>query len=291
MSLVGAGISGLGGLIGELFSGPQRAEAERLMRQAMDTEGNVDMPQFEKLIAQKLGPSALEKIRTDPRLEQAQYSAMDKLQGIENAGGLTLADRANMNKLMGQAARQNSAGRAQIQAEMDARGTGNSGAALAMQLQRQSDAGDRAAQIGMDTAGKAQARYFDSVMARGEMGGKMRSQEYSEKARAAEANDLINRWNASQQTNAFQYNQGQQQLDYQNRQGKASRKAAALRAQAGQTSANADRTGKMIGGVAAGVGNGFAGYGAGGTAGGYTPPPLVDAYVGDPDEWDDPYRK
>jgi hypothetical protein len=206
ISLLAGGVSVAGTVLGELFSSGRRQEAEAILRAALDEYGQIDLPKLERIVAEQLGPSALESVKTDPRLRDAQYNALAKLQTIEDSGGLTLEDRAVLNRQLGEANRSAQAQQSSILNSMRARGVGGSGAELALMQANQQGAAQRAADAGLDTAAAAQRRYIDSILQRGEMAGRVRGQEYGEASRAAEAKDLIARYNADARERGARYN-------------------------------------------------------------------------------------
>jgi hypothetical protein len=286
MAAAGVGITAqiLSGLIAEALSKGDRDLAEHYLQQAAN-DGNIPLPDLQKIAAETLGPSAMESVSTDPRLESAQYAALDKLQGISDAGGYTLTDEANLNRILGKTNRAANAQNAAVREDMAARGVGGSGAEVAMQLANNQAQAQRGADEGLDVAAQAQQRALDAIMARGEMGGKMRGQSFDEQAQKAQAKDMIARYNATAKDRANYYNAGLGQQDYENRVGAANRRAAGHRAQAQIAQNRADSTRRMVGGV----GNSVA-YGAG----------AVGQYAGsqggggqqqgsNPDEWENPY--
>jgi hypothetical protein len=135
MAAAGVGITAqiLSGLIAEALSKGDRDLAEHYLQQAAN-DGNIPLPDLQKIAAETLGPSAMESVSTDPRLESAQYAALDKLQGISDAGGYTLTDEANLNRILGKTNRAANAQNAAVREDMAARGVGGSGAEVAMQL-------------------------------------------------------------------------------------------------------------------------------------------------------------
>lgn len=235
------------GIISAVGAAKSRADAEAQARGILDRArndfGKIDLPTLEQITNQELGPSAFEKLKTDTRLAQAQYGALDKLGEYAN-GGLTLQDQATLNAAMGKVARQEGAGREAIRENMAARGTLGSGAELAMSLQNQQGAAERANQMGMDAAGRAQQRALDALISRGQMAGQIRGQEFNEGARAAEAKDLINRYNATR------VGQG-----YKDLAGLQMERARGMNGQTGATADSARRSGEIDAALVGGVGN------------------------------------
>jgi hypothetical protein len=199
MQVLSSAGSAIAGANAKNFSEEQ---AQALLAQARDEFGKIDLPTLEQLAGEALPPTELAKIKTDPRLQQAQYAALDKL-GDYSQGGMTLQDQSTLNAAMGKVSRTEGAGRNAIQENMAARGTLGSGAELAMSMNNQQAAANRANSAGLDVAGRAQERALDAIMKRGELGGRMREQDYREQSRKAEAQDIINKYNGTRKANAY----------------------------------------------------------------------------------------
>jgi hypothetical protein len=247
---------GLVGALSAMGAANSRSEAEdkarSILEAAQNEFGKIDIPTLEQITNKELGPSAFEKIKTDARLSQAQYGALDKLGEYAN-GGLTLNDQATLNAAMGKVSRQEGAGRNAIKNSMAARGTLGSGAELAMSLQNQQGSAERANQMGMDAAGKAQQRALEALMQRGELAGKMRSQDFSEQAQKAQAADIISRYNGTRQSQGYRDLAGLQMNRAQGMAGLAGPLAGSAR-NSGQIGAD------EIAGIGSGVNQGIASY-------------------------------
>jgi len=193
-------MSAAGGAAANGAGAVDRDEARRIMNLMLQKYGAIKTPELQDVGAEELGPSALEGISEDPRFKEAQYGSLDALKGMQDAGGLTLEDTTALNKVQNQLARRESAGRASIANDFASRGQLGSAAQLAMAMGNQQDSANRAADAGADTAAAAQRRYFDSVLQRGRLGGEMSDRDYSRKASAAKARDVISAHNAAART-------------------------------------------------------------------------------------------
>lgn len=206
---IGLGVQATGNVIGEVQAGDDEAAKRAILRRIIEQYENLPEPELEAIQAELLGPSQAGQVRGDPAMREAQLNVLNKLRGIEDAGGMTLEDRAAYNQTLGQAARQESAGRAQIRNQMQARGVANSGADLAMQLQNQQASAERANQAGLDMAGQAQKRYLQSILGRGQAAGQMRGQDFGEQMQAAQARDAFAKYNADAMNRANYYNKAE----------------------------------------------------------------------------------
>ena len=203
-ALIAAGVQVGSAVLGYLMSAPDRAKAEQLIQQATDEYGQLNVPDLERAVIQEVGPTAFEKLQTDPRLKAAQYAALDRLEQSATEG-LTLEDKAAQNEAMRAAARQESAGRQRIAEDFAARGQLGGGAQLAMQLQNQQQGAERAYDTSMQTAANAQRRMFDAMMQSGKLASELRGQEFDEQSRIAQARDAVNRYNADARRSGTQW--------------------------------------------------------------------------------------
>lgn len=190
-NLIGAGVQAGTSLIGAAQADKKRKEAEEIMRAALARFQTPNIPNPEDL-----GPSAAGGMAADPELVAAQRAALAKMGQVERSGGLTLEDEGAINKITNELNTADARRRSALTNAMEARGTGGSGAELAMGLQGAQAEAERAGQLGLGTAAQAQKRYFDSILARAQMAGNMNSQDYNQRLSAANANDLRSQFNA-----------------------------------------------------------------------------------------------
>lgn len=150
-------------------------------------------PEMQQLI--NLGPSSYENVNVDPRLRSEQIKALESISGLAS-GNVTPADMAGF-----ELARRNVAGEAQakqnqILQDMQARGQGGSGAELIARLNANQSSADRLAQQQMEEAKAIQNARMQALAQQSNMAGNLRTQDYSEQARLADARDAIARFNA-----------------------------------------------------------------------------------------------
>src|SRR5690348_5897201 len=211
----GALIQAAIGAIGEALAKGERDKAEALLTRMRTEFEGIPLPNLEEIEAQTLGPSALESVRADPALEGAQYEALGQVGELADSG-MGAQDRAALNAIANQAARRQRAGAAGIEADMAGRGLAGSGVDYATRAQLASDTNQRISEAGQNIAGDAANRRMQAILAKGDLSGRMRGQQYSEKANAANARDAIMRFNAQSRDSANRYNQAQRQQRFQN---------------------------------------------------------------------------
>lgn len=199
----------------DFISGGKDSAASGAMQAAVDAFSGIESPNIEdqkiaieQLVQQgKLTPeqaevilqqgTELSSVSTDPRLKQAQLAALSKLEEVGNQGGLSFEDRSRLNHIQSELNRNEQANRQAIMQNMASRGMGGSGFELAAQLANQQGAAERASTAGLDVKAQAERRALEALMGAGQLGGQIRGQEFDEKARAAQAQDSINQFNAA----------------------------------------------------------------------------------------------
>lgn len=242
-----------GNAAGQAASQTDKDTAMRLVQESTDAYGKIDVPKLQKLMLSQQGKSGLADIKDDPRYRDEQNAADAQLNDIISGGGLTLADRAAINKIRNASARTESAGRNAITQGMAARGTLDSGAQLAAQLQGNQQTANSLAQADEATAGQAQARAFQAIKERAQLAGQALDRSYNQKANAARAQDAINAGNTAILNTAARYNAGIPQQDFANqldlansRAGANSHLAAAISGRAKDTQDTAQGIGNMV---------------------------------------------
>lgn len=227
---------------GEAASSMDKAEAMRLIRAAVDDMGKINVPKLQQLFLERMPKSQLGNIQDDPEYRTQQGAADAQLNDVINSGGLTLSDKAALNAIRNKSARTESAGRNQILNGMAARGTLDSGAQLATQLQGNQQSANELAAADESTAGRAEARTFEAIRERARNAEAGLDRDYRQKSDAARANDAINAANASIANAANTYNAGIPQKNFNNELELAKAKAGPGYALAGANAANAKDT-------------------------------------------------
>lgn len=189
------GISAYDGLQSPTLLPPSSAKFQDVGLPQGNLSYNLDNPIMAALAEQ--GPSAYDNISTDPRLKNDQMASLDALKAIADGGGLTAADKANLNKVQSDVALADRGRREAILQNANARGMGGGGNELLALLDSSQAATDRANQSGLDIAGMAQDRALEAIMQGGNLAGNLRSQDFNEQAKKAEATDAIKRFNAA----------------------------------------------------------------------------------------------
>lgn len=174
--------------------GAPSAEDLQYILQNMVYAGDITPEQAQAVIQE---PSLFNSIKTNSAGRSAQLKALEQVQGIADDGGLTAQDRAQMNDIQSQSAQAERGGREAILMNARERGVGGSGVELASQMLNQQGSATRANESGLDVAAMAQKRALDAIMQSGQLGGQIQSQEFSEEAQKAKAQDIINQFNTA----------------------------------------------------------------------------------------------
>jgi hypothetical protein len=264
VAIIAALLPIIGGAIGKALAAGDRAEADRLRQQAMD-QYNIDLPNVDDIAAVHQQQSSIKDYQEDPRLRDAQLSALERMQDTVNSNGMD----AEFAHQMGQA-RADVSGQAyasQQAAESDAlsRGISGSNIELMNRMMGGQDATDRFADMASGAAAEAQRRRDAAVAALGRMGGEMRGQDWDMAAGKADRLDAINRFNTELTNSTNQFNVGSRfqkwDADFRTRQGKA----GAYGAMASAKDGNADDTEQSITQMGVGASQALTGAATGGT--------------------------
>ena len=149
----------------------------------------------------EMSPTELRKILLDPRLEQAQFDTLSRLDEISNTG-MSAIDRARLADIQAQQATEQRGMRESILGQARQRGMGGSGMELAAQLQAQQEGANLASRQGMDVAAQAQAAAQQAALQRAQLGGTMQDASFGRQAMTSQAQDAINRFNTENQNTA-----------------------------------------------------------------------------------------
>lgn len=198
------------GFISDIFGGGGGAA-----RSAVRTLEAVELPELQKLALERLSvvgdprdfierlqDTELQEVKTDPTLQEAQRKALAQVQDIADRGGLSEGDEARLRQIQREEAIRERGQRQAITQAAQSRGVAGSGLELAQQLASQQGAAERSSQRDLGVAQQAQDRALQSILQSGQLAGQIRGQEFGEQARAAEAQDIINRFNVAARSQA-----------------------------------------------------------------------------------------
>jgi hypothetical protein len=274
-----AGFQGLGAGLGS-FIGAAAAEGsaqseekiiDELLSQSMDEYGKIQPAVFERLVAERLGPTELSKIQEDPRLKAAQMNALSRLEQVGAEGGMTIGDRARQHQIEGQIGQQANARKASLLSNARQRGISGSGLSLAAQMGNNQATTQALANGGFDIHAQAADRALQGMMKAGQLGGQIRGQDFDQAARKADAQDRINRYENEMRMKVAQSNNGYAQQGFENRLGLANNrnKVRGGMAQRAQNKADGHRrrgeaAGRAIGTIAGGAADAGIAYQTGG---------------------------
>jgi hypothetical protein len=300
----------VGGLMGNIMSAGDRSQARKAMKQAYEelkkvglppdlssaiifeefTKAGILTPELEEDL--QLARSEFEQIKEDPTLRNTQLEALNRFKQ-QSQGGLAGDERAALNDIQRELARDAEAKRHQILMDSQRRGMGGSGNELIAQLQGAQAADEAAATQGNELMKLIAQRVRTGAQDSANLSGQMRDQDYqrqSDRARALDARnqfqytnsmarnarntDRTNRVNEmnlseAQRLRDANVNQRNQELLRQRNEKGAhwDRKlsygqsmANARLGQAGQYNAQADRTAGMYSGIGQGVGQGLSAF-------------------------------
>lgn len=233
MFAAGAGISALGGLLGNVFSSGSRQDALNASRRALDELLSLGYPPdlAKEIILEKyqevgryipdleeeiqLAAPEVSQIQEAPEFREAQMTALQML-GERAKTGFGAEERAGLAQIQLQQARDTEAKRQQILQSFQQRGMGGAGAELAAQLQAASAGSAQAGEEGLRLQAQAAQNVLQAASMSGTLGGQIRGQEFDIARTKAGAKDQANmaRFNqalARQERNVASMNLAQQQ--------------------------------------------------------------------------------
>ena len=257
-------------LFGTRKTAGEKAARENAARFAKD----VKLPELKNLELRKylenLSPTELSKIQENPQLLQAQMGALGKLQDITAGGGLSAADRGRIGQIGREEAIAEKGQRGAIMQNAQARGLGGSGLETASLLNAQQGTANRQANRDIDVENLAQQRALQAIESQGRLSGDIRSQDYTKASNAAQAQDIINRFNTGARNVATTaertYNQQLPQQRFENALTYQAGRSGLNTAAGAQTAARQGRLNDTIGTAAQVVGSIYGGP-VGGAAG------------------------
>lgn len=178
-------------------------------KNALEVYKNLNLPDYEytdlkpeQIEAVLQQDSALAGYEGDPRLRDSQMNSLDALSEIANSGGLTATDRARLNQINNENSAIERGNREAIMQGAQARGVGGSGLELAQQLISGQASAGRQADQGFNVAANAEQRALEALMQSGQLSGQIRGQDFDQEAKKAQAQDIINQFNAANRTQA-----------------------------------------------------------------------------------------
>lgn len=203
-----SGIEGLlGGTEGDYYNGLDTPDIEA-MKLALEEYVSQGIFTPEEASAVLADPSAFESITSSPEFQEAQMKALAGLQEISDNQGTTASTRARMNEIAKDEATRERGSREAILQNAQQRGVGGSGLEFLSLLKNQEASADRASERDTQAAADAEQRALEALIKGGDTASAMRSQEFNENARIAEAKDAINRFNAQNRQQVNLYNTG-----------------------------------------------------------------------------------
>lgn len=160
-------------------------------------------PEMAKTIL--LESSAFENVRTDPKLQEAQYATLAGLQQRATEG-LTAEDRYQLAKIKQEEDTAARGAREAIIQNAAAQGRSGGGLEMLSQMTNQQDAATRQAMRDAQVAALSQQQKMEALLQSGNLAGSMRSQQYGEQSDLAKARDYISQFNVANQNRTEQGN-------------------------------------------------------------------------------------
>lgn len=224
--------------IGDLFNKSARDRAASAQHDAIDNYKVLDPT----ITAQETGPNAYDSASTDPATRDAQMAALNQLATIGSTGGMDPGSVAALQQAQMSNAQQAKSNTDAALERAQAEGRLNSGRALSAQIQAGQGAANSNAMAGTQAAADARTRAMQALSATGQLGGSIRGADYGQASDKANAQNMINQFNATQR-------QGAQQQTFGNSATKAQGIAAGDQAIAGTDQNRAQQARESAGAI------------------------------------------
>lgn len=225
-------------LLSQWLSGSDREEQKRLEEEALAIYGDASPPTLERMLQERLGPSAMEAIPEDFGNRNARNAALQQILSMGLQGGMDEGSMLALEQARRASAASEAQGRGAVRQEFARRGLGGAGEAI-MQQQAQQAGADRASMEGMQAASDARMRALQALATGGGMAAQAEGQDFERAARIADSKDSIARFNSQLATNAIQQ-------DWNNRLGLMDRRYDATLNRAGQKGRDAGATQRRV---------------------------------------------
>jgi hypothetical protein len=177
-------------------------------------------PEMEQAVV--LGQSATDGIALDPRMKQAQMSALSKLMNITENGGKDAQFMADASRLQNDINTNLQGNTQAIQQNMATRGLSGGMSELVGKQMAAQQAANRQSQMGMDINAQAQQRALSSLMKQGNLANQMSNTDFNQQNTIAQSRDAISKFNANNlqnvNSNNTNTNNQAQQWNAQNNQ-------------------------------------------------------------------------
>lgn len=226
-------------LLAQWLSKADRKEQERLEKEAMAIYGDASPPTLERMLKERLGPSAMEGIPQDFGNRQARNTALQQILQMGLQGGMDPGSMLAMEEARRAGAQAASQGQQAVRQEFQMRGLGGAGEAT-LALQAQQAGADRTAMGDLQTAADSRARALQALATGGGMAAQAEGQDFDRAERIARSKDAIARFNSELATDAIQ-------RDWNNQLGLMDRQYGATQTRAGQKGRDVARTQQRVG--------------------------------------------
>lgn len=169
--------------------------AQQIMFERYKQTGVMD-PRLQEAMQQ--ARSHLAKIQTDPSLRSAQTSALHSLQDVADRGGRSLEQDAYLQKVQSDVAAHNRGRIGAIQSRYAQQGMGQPGGlSLEAEMGNAQNETQRESDASMEASAAAQKNALQALQQEGTQAGQLRSQDFAQQSKIAQAQDDINRFNTS----------------------------------------------------------------------------------------------
>jgi hypothetical protein len=243
-------LGGLVGLIGGAMAEGDYAKARSLYRQAVNEYGDDILPVLDRLVAQEVGDTAFSALKEDASLRGAQTDVMRQLGEVYESAGQTPADKAALQAAQNEVAQRAASDYASLQQHLARTGqTGNAALEAATSATVSGQAAGQMADMALRAQMEARQRALQALLARGQLAGQVRGDDWRAASARASAQDALNLFNARQRTEAQLANNQRALQEYEARMRLLAARNAARAALADTYMQSGQRTAQRFAGL------------------------------------------
>jgi hypothetical protein len=191
----------------DMFKSIQTPEEKGIVMAELKAAGTLDPVMEQNILA---GDTEMRKISLDPAYKQAQMGALKQLQDLGKSGGLDEMDKANLEAANMKARSEAQGQRQQVAEEMGRRGMSSSGLSMVQSQMAGQSAANAQRGADLQIQGEARRRALEAMLKGGQLAGDIRGQDFNEQSQAAQAQDMLNKFNVSNQLGVQSRNVGAQ---------------------------------------------------------------------------------
>lgn len=203
--------------LADLFSGGENSDASDAIKKALanvdavktPTAEQLTLPQLQQFVsagiltpeeakAYAVENNAYDTASADNAGMESELSSLGELQNIVNSGGADAEEEANIQQILNTLGTTEHGDNEAILRDAASRGVSNSGTTMAARLASNQNDATNANMNALQTGAAEEARNLAAITSKGQLGGQVQGQQYTQDANKASAANAIAEFNAKQ---------------------------------------------------------------------------------------------